>query len=272
MDEIVTDLSTRGLELAAEANIHGMLEAFRGIPGAVYEASDAFARLRLPGVPSPVFNAVARTRLAPGQVEEAVNRMIAHQAEHHVPYWYWWVGPTTEPRDLGATLLAKGLLPHAVDAPTMGIDLARLPEPPKVPGLAVLRVTDQEGEEAWARAFNAAFGHPEYEGLSWAEAARRLESPVTPWVMYVGWYYGKPAGIAMLVPTGGLAGLMTLAVVGEARGKGIGTALTVRAMQDGRELGFRAGVLIASEMTAGLYERIGFRRVGAISRYLWRGR
>jgi len=62
-----------------------------------------------------------------------------------------------------------------------------------------------------------------------------------------------------------------VATAPEARGQGIGAAITLIAYDEARQLGYQHGVLFGTPLGIPVYQRIGFRHVGAtISRYLWR--
>jgi hypothetical protein len=54
------------------------------------------------------------------------------------------------------------------------------------------------------------------------------------------------------------------------RGQDISAAITLQAYLEAREQGFHVGVLFATGAGVPVYRRLGFREVGAISRYLWR--
>lgn len=57
----------------------------------------------------------------------------------------------------------------------------------------------------------------------------------------------------------------------QARGQGIGGAITLKPLLEARDEGYRYGVLFSTEMGQSVYERIGFRATGTrINRYLWR--
>lgn len=60
-----------------------------------------------------------------------------------------------------------------------------------------------------------------------------------------------------------------VATAKEARHQGIGTAVTCTPLLHARELGYRVGTLMASEMGIGVYTRLGFRPVCTFSVYSW---
>ena len=68
-----------------------------------------------------------------------------------------------------------------------------------------------------------------------------------------------PVATATLVLAGGIAGIHDVSTVPEARGRGIGTAMTAAALQAAHAQGFEIAFLQPSPMGRPLYERLGFR-------------
>jgi len=69
----------------------------------------------------------------------------------------------------------------------------------------------------------------------------------------------------------GMASVYGAGTLPEARGKGIGGAITLKPLLEARQLDYRYAVLFSTEMGIHAYERIGFRDCGVrINRYLWR--
>ena len=67
-----------------------------------------------------------------------------------------------------------------------------------------------------------------------------------------------------------MAGIGAVTTLPEARRQGIGAAMVLAALREGRAAGYRFGVLGASEMGAGVYRKIGFREVCRSGSYVWR--
>lgn len=110
--------------------------------------------------------------------------------------------------------------------------------------------------------------------MGWSSLGRcNLEFGIEhcPWKCYVGKLNGKPVASNMLFCGAGVASVYWVGVLPEARGKGIGAAITLVAYQDAKAQGYRYGVLFSSELGKPVYQRIGFKNTSlGISRYLWR--
>jgi ribosomal protein S18 acetylase RimI-like enzyme len=72
---------------------------------------------------------------------------------------------------------------------------------------------------------------------------------------------GRPAAIAMTIVTGEVAGIYWVGVIEEARGSGLGRALTAAAVNAGFELGAELASLQASPMGEPVYRAMGFETV-----------
>jgi ribosomal protein S18 acetylase RimI-like enzyme len=98
----------------------------------------------------------------------------------------------------------------------------------------------------------------------------RIGFDSAPFRLYLGRLHGQPVATNMLAFGAGVVSVLGVGTLPEARGQGIGTAITLRPYLDARAMGYHTGVLFATELGIPIYRRLGFREVGAISRYLWR--
>ena len=78
--------------------------------------------------------------------------------------------------------------------------------------------------------------------------------------LFVGKVDGRAVATAVGIRTGATVGIYNVATVPEARGRGIGTAMTWHVLADA-EPGWDVAVLQASEMGRPVYERMGFKLV-----------
>ena len=92
------------------------------------------------------------------------------------------------------------------------------------------------------------------------------QRPRRAWA-FVATLNGRPVGHSLLFLGARVAGIYEVGVVRKFRRKGIGTAITLAALQFARQRGVRHGVLQASGEGEHVYRRIGFEEVCRIS--LW---
>ena len=68
-----------------------------------------------------------------------------------------------------------------------------------------------------------------------------------------------------------VAGIYQVTCLPEARGRGIGTAVTLAALLEARRRGYTIAILQASELGYPVYQRLGFRDYGRLNEYRYRG-
>jgi ribosomal protein S18 acetylase RimI-like enzyme len=203
-------------------------------------------------VPYEGFNAVVSS--APGPVEAAFD--FVERA--NVPLlWHVWPGA----RSVEPLLLARGFSfyeeePAMVAAPDGG-----LPGPP--PRLAITPVTDVGELALWVRILTGSSDAGFVDGVV---ALRRAAG----FAHLLGRVDGEAVATAAVF-TGSAAGEVQHVVTRrDHRRRGIGTAMTAAALRLVREQGHRQAVLTASPDGVRIYERLGFRRVADVRRFLRR--
>lgn len=265
------DLAAAELARLTEANLEALMLALSRSPDAETIATAAGTWYSNPAIISPMFNGVVRASCAPEQAGELIDQALAYFTQRGRPLAFWWVGPSARPADLGARLLARGFAPFEVDAPSMACDLHALPERAETPaGYALEIVRDAESAQAWADTFNAIYATPQFAGQAWADAIAHFGYGAAPFQMYLGRLDGRPVATNILFCGAGVASVFGVGTLPEARGQGIGAAITLQPYLDARAQGYHTGVLFATEAGLPVYRRLGFAEVGSISRYLWR--
>jgi ribosomal protein S18 acetylase RimI-like enzyme len=135
-----------------------------------------------------------------------------------------------------------------------------------VEGLEIRAVGDEESLRTWTHTFTLGYGlPPDWEPSIyelWIKLG--LEFPVRN---YLGYWNGGPVATSSVFFGGGVAGIYSVSTLPEARGKGIGTAMTLRPLEDAREMGYRIGILQSSEMGFNVYKSIGFRHLCQIENF-----
>lgn len=137
--------------------------------------------------------------------------------------------------------------------PGLLLDPIPTTEAPLPAGLEIRRVKTGEELEEYERAAARAYGVP--------------SGPVDAgWLGYPGfsfhlaYFRGEPVATATLVASHGIAGIVYVGTVPEARGRGFGRAVVGRAIETGRLQGLTMSALWATPMGRPVYERMGFRQ------------
>ncbi len=143
----------------------------------------------------------------------------------------------------------------------MALALDDLPEYVHQPeGLEIHAVQDRPELRVWIDTFVRA-----YEvGLEAREPFTRVYRPLgvdLPLRHYLATLHGQPVAAATLFLAEGVAGIWNVATLKEARGQGIGRAITWQPLRDAREMGYAIAALDATKMGYPVYRALGFREI-----------
>lgn len=260
------DLSAAALAAAIEENGAEFLIAM-GRAGGGEERDDA-VRWTIGGSPIDYHNAVVAARLDVATADAAIAAATARMRARKVP-GSWHLGPGMTPADLGQRLVDHGF-DYAGDDIGMAADLGQLQQTVLPASLAISRVETPEELSIWVETLGKGFGEGPAEAQWVGEIYARLGFEHPAWRHYLGRLDGVPVATATLFLGAGVAGIYFVFTVPEARGRGIGGALTLAPLLEARALGYRVGVLGASTMGEPVYRRLGFREYCRIGLFEWR--
>jgi ribosomal protein S18 acetylase RimI-like enzyme len=254
---------------AVEANRRGMMRRYATVPWVEAHEGPTLHWFRT-GRPFPMLNGILWAAFERRTLDAAIEHALAPFRERAVPM-IWTVGPSSAPTDLGDRLVEHGLT-LLEDEPDMAIRLDGHAPPATLDGRLELRTVDDDprGVEVAHAVAAEVFGIA--DGVT-AEFVRALADmgpeARSAFRTYLAVDDGVPVGTAAMALAGGAAGIYNVAVVERHRGRGLATALTLRALADAEALGYRVAVLGAAEIAYRLYRRIGFREVCRSRLYLW---
>ena len=268
MSEILTDLSTPVLADAVKANLYEFfLYLKRSATVEFYESANLIrwhSRVQYPW-----FNGVLVSQAVPDYAAQIIQETQTYFRSRNVPVMTWWFEPKAPTAEWNRHLLAHGF-GFDENTPGMAVELAALNEGLKTPsGFTIERVIDLDVLKEWTRIFIAGYQLPEtWEPDMYALMADLgLDLPIRN---YTGCLDGKPVATSNLFLAAGVAGIQCVATLPDARGRGIGAAMTLAPLLEARAMGYRAGVLQSSDVGYAVYQRLGFRTLCKMEHYFWK--
>jgi GNAT superfamily N-acetyltransferase len=272
--EVMTDTSPTGMSAAIADGLEACFLLLATAPGGESHKTDGIT-VAFTGLPFFLFNGVFRTRLdvhlpAP-ELDRRIGEVVTYLRSRGVPFG-WSVLPDDYPPDLQARLVASGFAP-AGEQPGMAIALDQLGPAPQSPeGIAVAEVTDMEGIGVHMHLVASGSGLPPDFERAFLTLLQRLPfGPGKPIRYFLASEQGEPVGTSLVVLSGRVAGIFSVATVPQARGRGVGTLVTDLALRAAREEGHRIAILESSQMGYNVYRRIGFEEYCRIEHYAWTG-
>ncbi len=178
----------------------------------------------------------------------------------------WWLGEHSTPPHLESALIKYGLTRVVADTPMMAADLTTMDFTEldvlfDTRKIQVRRVETADDLSKWLAVVHDVYRYPnEYmDALRYIFTAKMKDGASSLAQNFLAEVDGKPVGASSLSLCEGLAGLYYVCTKKETRGQGVGTAVTLAAMKHGSERGYEVGILGASEMGFGVYQRVGFK-------------
>jgi hypothetical protein len=266
MQEIQSDLSTPNLVRAIKANWREYYHYLGRAPNAELHAGPDLTWL-LTGIPDTFNNVVLETRLPPDGAGELIDQALTHFRSRNVRRLSWWTEEGAQETDLNKQLVAHGLT-FEEGGTGMAADLA-LPIDVPMPGdLTIAPVENKETLKQWAHVVNTGFGLPVWSEPIWSALFADLAFEL-PLRNYLALLNGQPVGTSQLFLGAGVAGIYNVTCLPEARGRGVGAAITLAPLLEARQLGFHISILQASHLGYNVYRRLGFQDLGKLSHYRW---
>ncbi len=232
-------------------------------PDWIVDRSDQTVTAYSSEVSFPLFNVVTGAQVVGGDsstTSEAVRTVVSEYTNRGLP-WMWWTTPSHTTSEVEGILAHAGMISESV--PGMYAELAGLRDP------------DPVVETLQVPARDAAFGDVFIRGFGLPEA---ILDPVQDFlgsfddeehVVVVATDGGRAVGCATGLIANDTIGIYNVATLPDARGRGVGTAVTLAVMQTGKERGCKNAILHTSPMGRGVYERLGFEVVCPTTHWVW---
>jgi len=220
-------------------------------------------------MPDHFMNLVVCTELPSEGADELVGNALSHFRSLNIKRLSWLAEECVSATEIRKSLVAHGLTFEKSFATEMAVDLMPLRESTALPtGLKIIPVEDRKTLSKWIHVASIGFGVPKEFESTWydffVEAVLDL-----PFRNYLALLNGQPVGTSQLFLSAGVAGIYNVTCIPEARGQGIGAALTLAPLLYAREIEYHTGILQASELGYRVYRQLGFQDFGQLSVYLW---
>ncbi len=263
---VVTNHSSEELSTAIESSFVDVFASLcTASPGAILR-NEGDAIIYSSGAPNSLLNGVLAARFDLRNMKKRTEEVLAFFEGRHLPMTFF-VGPGCCPPELDDHLRSLGLT-AGWTRPGMAADLGTVRRMPLPTGFEIRSAEDIAAFDLCARIFA--------EGFSSDEAMRQWlynlakgygTSPTRRW--FLGILNKKPVATSVVVLDKGIAGIYCVATLQEARGRGVGTAITLEPMLEAKKKGFDFVVLQSSKMGLPVYEKIGFKEYCRIKAYSW---
>ena len=220
------------------------------------------------GLPIARMNQASGARFAPGTTAERIEAVISWYEARGLPF-IWRTGPRDRPKDLGERLIARGFRLDPDDMPGMARSLRDLPAETLPDGTTIEVVRDAATFRVWVRVAAEGFGMPpelpaailKYEALGFGDdLSDRL---------VLARHDGRPVATALGLVAGGGVSISNVTTLADARGRGIGRAVTLAVMKLALDMGAAIAVLLSTEMGFSVYRALGFESFGRYRGYIW---
>jgi GNAT superfamily N-acetyltransferase len=232
--------------------------------GGVASADEGDVAWGMTPMPIGAFNRVVRIRLTREEADDRLRAVADRYGVAGVPM-SWWIDPTSTPSEVGARLERMGFVSEAV--PAMRVEAGDVPELAVPAGVTLSWATEPASLRSAMQLVAAGFGLPAELGVRMADMLASAAGPASPVRTVVARLDDKPVASAQGIHIGHAVGIYNVATLDEARGQGIGAAVTVAVLRDAMARGAAFGVLESSDLGHLVYGRIGFRDVCAFQVY-----
>ena len=265
MNYIQTDVSDEALVTAIRANMCDFFRHLsRRLPEENFENGKFTRWYTL--LPHPWFSGILSANVPEENDDAFIEEAIRYFQTRGVNAFTWWMEPHLKRSDWESTMSKHGF-GFSDDTPGMAVDLNEINESSQpTDGFEIRGVDDEESLRIWTNVFIHGYGlPPDWESIAfdlWMQLGLDL-----PMRNYIGFLQGKPVSTSTVFYGGGVAGIYCVATLPEARGKGLGAAVTVKPLQDAREKGYRIGVLQSSDMGFNVYKKLGFKHLCQIENF-----
>jgi GNAT superfamily N-acetyltransferase len=272
MDEIVQSLGTPQMIAALEANMEEEMICFgRGLAGGeIYNDGEVEGFFTGRGY----LNGILRTHLQKQEkeyVEMKIKQVLRYFQDKGMREIGWSVGTDCQPANMLDYLKRHGFQEQREANVGMALNMTEMQvEINRVADLVINEIEEPAGLTVIKQLEMACFGSSEELAQNYCEMYTGVGfGQGTAWRHFSGWWQGKPVASTSLLFHAGVAGIFGVATAPEARRQGIARAMVLHAIEQARRAGYRIAILSPTEMSEGIYRRLGFRSCTKIRHFTY---
>lgn len=184
-------------------------------------------------------------------------------------FWVDWPGVGTP--GLGEYLRSKGLPWMVFRSPPMIRTLDDLPPLPALESVEIIEVRTPRDQADWLDVLMEGFTEPEPARPDFQQyLANSLAEPQPVFQHFLARWQGEPCAISTLLRAPHSAGIYHVTTLPAYRGRGLGSALTLKAMHAARS-DYSHTILFATPDGYPLYQRLGFEPSSPGDLFCWNG-
>ena len=269
MNNLLTEISERNLVRSAiQANWEAYHYCLAQSPN-VGLSIGRYLTWLVTDLPDHFMNLVVCNQLPSEGANGLIENARIHFRSLNIRKLSWLTHAEMSPSSINKLLLAHGLKFRDSFATEMAVDLSLVPDDlPTHPGLRIVTVDDEAALKQWIHVASVGFRIGEkFEKVWYVFFVDTIFD--MRFQTYLALLDGKPFATSQLFLSEGVAGIYNVTCIPEARGQGIGSAVTLAPLLKAREMGYRIGVLQASQKGYNAYRRLGFQDFGKLSLHLW---
>jgi len=258
------------IEHAIEFNLYEFFRSMVNIEfeDAQYEETENFSRF-FTGIPFYFFNGVIDNHISSENAMKKIKENITFFEKRQVPF-LWVLGPSSTPKNMGELLIKNGFIIDKLQGMAYNIKILNT-ESELLNKVEIIKVESLDNLKVWNDIILTGFEFPKevrsdffFEAFSFILLNNRASV-----CAFLAYYDGNPVASSLVLYKAGVAGIHMVTTLEEARGKGIGTAITLASLREAKKLGYETAILHSSEMGLNIYKQMGFKEYCKIELFIW---
>ena len=215
------------------------------------------------------FNGVIDCHISSENAIKKMKENITFFEKKQVPF-LWVLGPSSTPKNMGELLIKNGFILDKLQGMAYNLKILST-ESELLNKVEIIKIENIETLRVWNDIILTGFAFPKevrsdffYEAFSFILLSDRASASA-----FLAYYDGNPVASSLVLYKAGVAGIHIVTTLEEARGKGIGTAITLAPLNEAKKLGYETAILHSTEMGLNMYKRMGFKECCTIELFIW---